>query len=421
VLRVLFICHNHPRLYPGGAEGYALHVFHRMQASDEVEPIFLARVGITPATPTRPQTVIGAFEEGEDEYWIFGDNPDFDKLNQRQREKSLFTVHLRDFLLEHRPDVVHVQHTLYLGVDLLREIRNTLPNAAIVYTLHEYYPICNRGGLMVRTVNDEELCDHDSPKRCHECFPDVSPAEFFMRKRFIQSHLALADRFLAPSRLLLERFVGWGIPRERIFFSELGREAPSRIEPDRDGSLHRIGFFGQLNFHKGVLVLLNAMRILAGESPNGKPGPELQLHGANLEWQSPEFQEEFHALADSPNVTFTGPYSEDELPDLMAQVGWVAVPSLWWENFPLVIQEAFQYGRPVICTGIGAMQEKVTDGVNGLHFRRGDPESLAAAIRRATGSPDLWHELRAGIPPVRSLDDDVGSLIATYRELVSGR
>jgi glycosyltransferase involved in cell wall biosynthesis len=424
VLRVLFICHNHPALYPGGAEGYAWHVFRRMRESAEIDPIFLARIGITPATPTRPESAMGAFDEGEDEYWIFGDISNFDKLNQRQLEKSLFTDHLRGFLLEHRPDVVHVQHTLYLGVDLLREIRNTLPGAAIVYTLHEYYPICNRGGLMVRTL-EEELCDHDSPQRCHECFPEASPADFFMRKRFIQTHLALVDHFLAPSRFLLERFVDWGIPREKISFSDYGRVSPSRVEPDERDSRNNLGFFGQLNFHKGVLVLLEAMRVLAreagGAEANGKVAARLRLHGANLEWQPPEFQEAFSELVETPNVIFTGPYGEAELPDLMAEVDWVVVPSLWWENSPLVIQEAFQHGKPVICTGVGAMAEKVTDGVNGLHFRRGDPESLAATIRHAVASPELWKKLRSGIPLVRSIEDDVESLVDTYRRLVAER
>ena len=72
----------------------------------------------------------------------------------------------------------------------------------------------------------------------------------------------------------------------------------------------------------------------------------------------------------------------------MASVDWVVVPSIWWENSPLVIQEAFLHGRPVICSDIGGMAEKVDDGVNGLHFRTGDPRSLAQAIRRATSSPD---------------------------------
>ena len=76
-------------------------------------------------------------------------------------------------------------------------------------------------------------------------------------------------------------------------------------------------------------------------------------------------------------MTLAGKYDHDDLPRLMAEIDWVVVPSRWWENSPLVIQEAFLHGRPVICSDIGGMAEKVTDGVDGLHFRVGDPRSLA--------------------------------------------
>ena len=59
------------------------------------------------------------------------------------------------------------------------------------------------------------------------------------------------------------------------------------------------------------------------------------------------------------------------------------VPSIWWENSPLVIQEAFLHGRPVICSDIGGMAEKVDHDVNGLHFPVGDPDALARTIQRA--------------------------------------
>ena len=71
---------------------------------------------------------------------------------------------------------------------------------------------------------------------------------------------------------------------------------------------------------------------------------------------------------------------------IMADVEWVVVPSIWWENSPLVIQEAFAHGRPVICSDIGGMAEKVADGVSGLHFRVNDPVSLADTIRRGVHS-----------------------------------
>jgi glycosyltransferase involved in cell wall biosynthesis len=105
----------------------------------------------------------------------------------------------------------------------------------------------------------------------------------------------------------------------------------------------------------------------------------------------------------------------------MARIDWVVVPSIWWENSPLVIQEAFLHGRPVICSDIGGMAEKVADDIDGLHFRRGDAEHLATVMQRAVEAPGLWERLRAGIRPVHRMDDHVVWLSSLYRELMSER
>jgi glycosyltransferase involved in cell wall biosynthesis len=104
-------------------------------------------------------------------------------------------------------------------------------------------------------------------------------------------------------------------------------------------------------------------------------------------------------------------------------VDWVVVPSVWWETGPLVVWEAFQYGRPVICSDIGGMSEKVADGVNGLHFRRGDAVDLAAAMQRAMETPGLWDTLRGGIPsrPGHPLDEHVANLTGIYSSLLADR
>jgi hypothetical protein len=67
------------------------------------------------------------------------------------------------------------------------------------------------------------------------------------------------------------------------------------------------------------------------------------------------------------------------------------------------------------------MAEKVTDGVNGLHFRIGDPIKLAQAIGRAVGTPGLWDELSAGIPEVFSMDEHIANLIRIYQDLMESK
>ena len=71
--------------------------------------------------------------------------------------KSLYTSHFSRFLESHQPEVVHFQHTMHIGYDLVTLTRRTLPDAAIVYTLHEYWPICNRAGQMVRSFTEAAM------------------------------------------------------------------------------------------------------------------------------------------------------------------------------------------------------------------------------------------------------------------------
>jgi glycosyltransferase involved in cell wall biosynthesis len=418
--RVLQICHNHPKVRAGGAEVYA-HELHRgLRRRDGWEPTFLARSGKPQSRTGQPHagTRLGAVEGTDDEYLLYPEGLDFDWfLGTVRHDKSLYTEDLRRFLLAVRPDVVHFQHTLFVGYDALRETRRTLPDTPIVYTLHEFLPICHNKGQMVRTM-DGSLCGEASPRRCGECFPDISRDAFFLRKRFVQAQLDLVDLFIAPSATLLERFVEWGIPRERILLEDYGRlESAGAGDVPRSAPHDTLGFFGQLNPYKGIDVLLRAMQALGGESPR------LRIHGTNLDLQEHSFRDDVTALLERMpgTVSTLGAYPPDRVGEMMGEVDWVVVPSTWWENSPLVIQEAFAQRRPVICSDVGGMAEKVTDGVNGLHFRVGDSDSLARAIRRAVETPGLWQRLREGIPPANAMAAHVDVLTGAYEQLIERR
>ncbi len=415
-LRVLYVAHNHPTLHPGGAEAYALELYEAMRELPAVEPVLLARIGSNVARRrvSHPGTPFSSVNEDPNQYFVFTETEHFDFFTLTSRDKSLYSRHLTDFLLAQRPDVVHLQHTHFIGLDLLSQIRRVLPEAAIVYTLHEFLPICHRDGQMVRTF-DSSLCSESSPRRCHECFPEISEQSFFLRERFVKAQFENVDRFIAPSAQLMEKYLRWGIEPERIEVEEYGRRAPAVRAPAPQGkSPTNVGFFGQLSHFKGGELMLEAMSMVAEDS-----GAHLWLHGANLELQPQEFQERFAALHESlrGRVTFRGPYQHAELAKLMADLHWVLVPSIWWENSPLVIQEAFFHERPVICSDVGGMAEKVQDGVDGIHFRVRDAHSLARTIERAASSPRLWRTLRDGIREPHAMATHVDRLLETYRDL----
>jgi glycosyltransferase involved in cell wall biosynthesis len=225
------------------------------------------------------------------------------------------------------------------------------------------------------------------------------------------------DLFIVPSEYARQRYIDWGIPEEKIVYEPHGHLPVSRVQDaDDQRPRNRFGFFGQFTPFKGADVLLKAMTILGDEFDG-----QLRIHGANLDTCPADFQDEVVDLVERTrsHVTLLGSYERDELTALMAGVDWVVVPSIWWETGPLTVGEAFQHGRPVICSDMGGMSEKVRDGLNGLYFRRGDAESLANVMRRAATNPALWQKLRLGIPVVPSTQQHVATLNRYYGELLA--
>lgn len=413
--RVLVIAHNHPSLHPGGTEIFAHELFLGLKAAG-AEALFLACTnGIH--RDRKPGTNLQTLGRSADEVVLWAGH--FDHFHQSQIDLHGIVPDLSNLLRAFKPDIVHVHHTLLLGVEMLFLIRRVCPKAKIVYTLHDYYPICANDGQMV-TAGSHALCRAASPDACHRCFPDRPADQFVLREKHIKSMFGLVDRFLAPSAFLRDRYVAWGIAPDRIAVMENGRPAvdpaPHRTIPVGE-TRNAFAYFGNLNPFKGITVAVDAVAKLA------KSGHDLSLavHGG-APFQTDAFKatvEDGFKAAKGLAVQH-GPYRREEMAGLMAGADWVVTPSVWWENAPLVIREAFQHRRPVICSGIGGMAEAVRDGVDGLHFRAGDAADLARVMTRAMTEPGLWERLVSNIPAVRTTDEAAAKHIILYNELSAG-
>ena len=164
------------------------------------------------------------------------------------------------------------------------------------------------------------------------------------------------------------------------------------------------GYFGQINQFKGVDVLLRACDLLAKrKDPAGRL--QIRIHG-NMVGQAPSFVERFEkAVSEHPFLSYAGPYSNSMVRELMSSCDCVLVPSTWWENSPLVIQEAYAARCPVVCSGIGGMAEKVADGISGLHFRAGDAADLLRAM--SAMMDDATHSAFVAQLPVPISDEEM--------------
>ncbi|HYN39066.1 MAG TPA: glycosyltransferase, partial [Rhodospirillales bacterium] len=280
--------------------------------------------------------------------------------------------------------------------------------------------ICGNHGQMIK-ASTGALCSNVSPAACAACLPERSAAAFMRRELFVKAAFARANAFVSPSRFLLQRYVDWGLPAAKTCLLENGLDAgpasPPRPLPQRSGRRNRFAYFGQLNPFKGIRVLLQAVARVPADV--WVSDSVLDVFGGNLELQPERFQQEFRTLvtAAGRRVRYFGSYRNDELSKLMAGIDWVIVPSTWWENAPVVIQEAFAHGRPVICSDIGGMAEKVRDNVDGLHFRAGSVDSLTERLVGVLRAPQLWGRLRERIRPPLSGDGAAAQHIGLYRRL----
>ena len=179
--KVLYVTYDHPAVHPGGAQQHALELYEAMRASDEFEPMLLAyyQSGTRNTLTARGAAPFGRVTvDDPNQYFLFARRSIADALHFTSSNKDIPNHFFRDFLLAHKPDIIHFQCVLFLGHELFRAAKTTLPEAPIVHTLHEYMAICPTWTMV---TTSDQLCSESSPRRCHACFPD-RPAQYFAQR-----------------------------------------------------------------------------------------------------------------------------------------------------------------------------------------------------------------------------------------------
>jgi glycosyltransferase involved in cell wall biosynthesis len=411
--RILIAAHSHPAITKGGAEIAAWRLYEHVAARPGWQAWFLgcARevgAGRTGSVITQP------FSERE---FIYAPSA-FDWFKFANHDKQ-FPRELELLLREIAPDIVHFHHYVNFGVETFLHVRRALPDCRIVLTLHEFQAICNHYGQMV-TREKKSLCYEASLRDCNKCFPEFSRADFFLRKTYISRFLDLVDQFISPSAFLAERYVHWGIPEAKMAVLEnvtMPAQATGFPGLDADPDILRVGFFGQISFLKGIHVALDAARLLEEE---GVTNIQLEIHG-DYTSQPPEFQTDFLERLQKAgrNVRYHGPYENHRVDALMRGVDLVVVPSIWWENSPVVIQECLRNRRPIVCSNVGGMAEKVRDDKDGFHFAVGSPIELAALLRSLARDRERLARVARSMRQPEAPEAAVERHLALYRGLIA--
>lgn len=315
-----------------------------------------------------------------------------------------------------RPDLIHVHQWIRLTSNLV-EIAHRRGIPAVI-TLHDVYTSCprafrvDRDGRPCSRPLTVESCLDCVPRYGHE--PAVELAEgISLHRDQLQSELALARAVVVASPRTGDVICRTtGFPEGRFTTLPMGYSRrfaaipPAPAPLPADGVPFRFGYWGHLTRHKGVQVLLEALGLLMERSP---PRPvEVHLLGQP---DTEQLRDELHELAQGRPVVFRGAYDTEMLAG--AGLHMAVFPSLAFETFGYVFDEAVELGLPVITSDLGAIPERAGDAA--LTFAPADTAALADTLARVLRRPELRDELATRLPQLPpTLEQHAAELTALY-------
>lgn len=342
------------------------------------------------------------------------------------------------------PDVVHFFHLSRLGVGLIDAVTQACIPAC--YTPTDFWAACPTSQLL---LPNGEVCAGPTseggnciahvaslakwrawkitsrlPARVIELAVNVARSAGVQyaqlhemtalgeRARFNVSRLNALQRIFSPTKIMTDMLVRQGVRPDLVVQSAYGLDVSSftqAVPRSRvDGPL-QLGFIGTLASHKGCHVLISAFRRL----PEGSA--RLKIYGELA--QFPDYVAQLRAAATGrEDIEFCGTFPNHEIGEVLAGLDALVVPSVWYENAPLVVFSALAAFRPVIASNFAGMAEVVQDGSNGLLFKPRDSEHLARCLGELLDNPGLLARLSANCRPPKSIASYVDELCETYAQ-----
>ncbi|AFM26738.1 glycosyltransferase [Desulfomonile tiedjei] len=319
-------------------------------------------------------------------------------------------------LEEFRPDIVIFHHLVRLSMGLPGRTRKAgIPS---IYYLHDFYPVCPSYSLL---NHENDLCSGGSPIDCGRClfssrFPTlpgfvhgIAPflaVPLLIPRRFLSEHLLQdVDLFVSPSAFLRDKLkeLGFNMERCRLIPYPAGSRPIEQEQPKSTEGL-TLGYLGKISPKKGVSILVRAFEQL--------DSVRLIIRGFSDDSEIRRFRQE-NPRSNAILEKFCSDRSE-----FFRKIDVLIVPSVWYENQPNVIIEAFIHKVPVICSDLGGMAEMVRDGAWGIVFRPGDARDLAEKVRTLNENPSEVSRMKAAIPDWPTIDEHVNTLLEAANLLV---
>jgi phosphatidylinositol alpha-mannosyltransferase len=277
---------------------------------------------------------------------------------------------IRETLRVFEPDVVHAHEPLTPSTAMLAVRAATGPTVATFHAAHDRSRLMRAAAPVLRSTYRR------------------------LDARIAVSHAAadfLARAFPGPVEIIPN-----GVEVER--FAGAGRERSTRPAEVPAGRV--LLWVSRLDPQKGFPIMVRAFAILAREEEDLR----LVVIGDGRDRGA------IDALPDDlrRRVAMLGTVPNAELPPYHAAADVFVAAAVGHESFGIVLVEAMAAGVPVVATDIPGYREVVRDGIDGLLVPPGDPDTLAASIRRVLAEPELARRLaEAGGERARSLSWDV--------------
>ena len=320
----------------------------------------------------------------------------------------------QDLLKKGAYDALHIMHGLYTGPFILAAICKKIP---YIVTLTDYFLICYRTNLLNKA---DELCGGpEKGKTCLEkCrFPGISKEG--LTKRYLEGQriLSQAQAVVSPSEFLksmIEKEYG-DLGIKVIPLGSVLRRANAPIKSYSRNSEIVFGYLGTISPAKGVHILIQAFRKMP------RKNCKLKIYGNA--YQHLQYASDLrHMAAEDPRIDFCWGYSTpQEMADIFRRIDILCFPSLWFEPYGLVLEEAFAGSVPVIASRIGGVPERVTDGVNGFMFSPGDASELQSIMEKLAKNPQRLNAVRERITTYNTVEEEAFQYECLYKQAIEGR
>jgi len=300
---------------------------------------------------------------------------------------------LRERIRETKPDVVHIHNTFpLLSPSVFYASREQ--KIPTVMTMHNYRIGCS-AATALRNDQPCMLClDKKSvlPALRYGCYRESRLATFPV-SMMIALHNAKktwssnVDAFITLTEFQREKMARFGVPAGSLHVKPHFLQDPPQPVPWKAREEKAV-FVGRLYAAKGVHILLQAWKEW------GRNAPRLEIMG-----DGPMREELVRTLEESgmtSSVSFTGNISRQEAMKRLSMAKLLIVPSLCYEGFPMVVQEAFALGVPIAASNIGSLPFLVSEKINGTLFAPGSASEIQDAVRRSMSDDKNLSVLGAG-------------------------